>query len=117
MKAGTLGEEQDPWAGEMFRTLRTIKPRIHSGQLAFDTWLSQRQAREAARSDRDPRSSRRDPDTAVGGGGLHLAAHFAVHALLRRQRGAGGRAGLLMGTVVSVITSMLLLLTLLNDRF
>src|SRR4051812_29737536 len=52
MQAGTLGEELNPWAGVMFRTLQTVEPRTPSEQSAFDMWLSQRQAREAARSDR-----------------------------------------------------------------
>ena len=42
MQAGTLGEELNPWAGEMFRTLQTVKPSSATEQSAFDIWLSQR---------------------------------------------------------------------------
>jgi hypothetical protein len=66
MEAGTLGEELNPRAGEMFRTLQTLEPRTASEQSAFDTWLSQRQAREAAPNDRI--------HGAVGVGGLRPVA-------------------------------------------
>src|SRR4051794_30087070 len=53
MEAGTLGgAELNPWAGEMFRTLQTIKPGSATEQSAFDIWLAQQEAREEARRDR-----------------------------------------------------------------
>ena len=117
MEAGTLGEDLNPWAGEMFRTLQTVDPQTPTEQSAFDTWLSQREAREAARNDRI--------HGAVGVIPAPLwvvlfftAGLICVYMLFFAD--SGERAivqALLMGTVVSVITSMLLLLTLLNDPF
>ena len=117
MEAGTLGEDLNPWAGEMFRTLQTVDPQTPTEQAAFDTWLSQREAREAARSDR--------VHGAVGVIPTPLwivlsftAALIFVYMLFFAD--SGERAivqALLMGTVVAVITSMLLLLTLLDDPF
>jgi hypothetical protein len=117
MQAGTIGEELNPWAGALFRTLQTVEPRTPSEQSAFDTWLSQRQSREAARNDRI--------HGAVGVIPIPLwvvlfftSLLIVVYMLFFAD--SGERAvvqGLLMGTVVSVITSMLLLLTMLNDPF
>ena len=52
MQAGTLGEQVNPWGAAMFRTLRTVEPQTATEQSAFDEWLGQRSAREAARQDR-----------------------------------------------------------------
>ena len=48
MENGTLGEERNPWAVEMSRTLRTVEPSTASEQSAYDVWLTQRQDRETA---------------------------------------------------------------------
>jgi hypothetical protein len=117
MEAGTLGEDLNPWAGKMFRTLQTIEPRTATEQSAFDTWLSQRQAREAARSDRIHGAAGVIPAP------LWLVLIFTsvlIFVYMLFFADSGERAvvqGLLMGTVVSVITSMLLLLNLLNNPF
>jgi hypothetical protein len=52
MEAGTLGETINPWAVQLFRTLRTVDPKTAAEQSAFDQWLSQTSDREAARNDR-----------------------------------------------------------------
>jgi hypothetical protein len=117
MDAGTLGEDLNPWAGRMFRTLQTVKPQTATEQSAFDTWLTQRQDREAARADRI--------HGAVGviPAPLWLVLFFTSGLMLLYMlffADSGERAvvqGLLMGTVVAVITSMLLLLNLLNNPF
>jgi hypothetical protein len=117
MEAGTLGEELNPWAGEMFRTLQRVEPRTPTEQSAFDTWLGQRQAREAARNDRI--------HGAVGviPAPLWVVLFFTsllIFVFMLFFADSGERAvvqGLLMGTVISVITAMLLLLTTLNNPF
>ena len=52
MEAGTLGEDVNPWAVELFRTLRTVEPATATEQSAYDMWLEQTSAREEARSAR-----------------------------------------------------------------
>src|SRR6266511_2806861 len=52
MESGTLGEQVNPWAVELFRTLRTVEPRTATEQSAYETWLDQTSEREAARNDR-----------------------------------------------------------------
>jgi hypothetical protein len=117
MEAGTLGEELNPWAGEMFRTLQTVEPRTPTEQSAFDTWLSQRQAREAARSDRIHGAVGVIPTP------LWVVLFFTsllIFVYMLFFADSGERAvvqALMMGTVISVITSMLLLLTLLDNPF
>jgi hypothetical protein len=117
MQAHTIGEDLNPWAGELFRTLQTVEPRTPSEQSAFDTWLSQRQAREAARNDRIHGAVGVIPTP------LWVVLFFTsllIFVFMLFFADSGERAvvqGLLMGTVVSVITSMLLLLTVLNNPF
>jgi len=117
MVAGTLGDEVNPWSTALFRTLRTVKPRSATEQSAFDTWLGQREARETARN------ARVHGAVGVIPAPLWLVLFFTsglivVYVLFFAD--SGERAvvqALLMGTVVSVITSMLLLLVFLNHPF
>jgi len=117
MEAGTLGEEVNPWGAAMFRTLRTIEPQTATEQSAFDVWLGQTSAREAARNDRI--------HGAVGviPAPLWVVLFFTsgmifVYMLFFADKGERAPVqALLMGTVVSVITAMLLLLNSLNDPF
>ncbi len=101
----------------MFRTLRTVEPQTAAEQSAYDMWLSQRQDRETARNDR--------VHGAVGviPAPLWLVLFFTAGLIVLYMlffADSGERAvvqALLMGTVVAVLTSMLLLLNLLNDPF
>jgi ABC-type multidrug transport system fused ATPase/permease subunit len=117
MQAGTLGEQLNPWATRMFRTLRTLQPRTPAEQSAFDEWLSQRSAREAARNDRIHGAVGVIPSS------LWVVLFFTavlifVFMLFFADSGERPQVqALLMGTVVSVITAMLLLLNSLNNPF
>jgi hypothetical protein len=117
MEAGTLGEDLNPWAAEMFRTLQTVDPKTAAEQSAYDTWLSQRQDREAARNDRIHGAVGVIPTP------LWIVLFFTAGLIFLYMlffADSGERAvvqALMMGTVVAVITSMLLLLNLLDDPF
>jgi hypothetical protein len=117
MEAGTLGAEVNPWSAELFRTLRTVQPRTATEQSAFDAWLAQRAARESARNDRIHGAEGVIPAP------LWVVLFFTsglifVYMLFFADSGERGVVqGLLMGTVVSVITALLVLLSLLNDPF
>ncbi|HEY6746953.1 MAG TPA: hypothetical protein VI357_14675 [Mycobacteriales bacterium] len=117
MEAGTLGDEVNPWGSELFRTLRTVKPRTATEQSAFDAWLAQRSAREAARNDRIHGAAGVIPAP------LWVVLFFVsglIFVYMPFFADSGERAvvqALLMGTVVSVITAMLLLLSVLDDPF
>lgn len=117
MYAGTLGEELNPWATQLFRTIRTVQPETTVQQSAFDTWLSQTSAREQARNDRI--------HGAVGviPAPMWIVLIFTsllIFAYMLFFADSGERAlvqAMLMGTVVSVITALLLLVQALNDPF
>ncbi len=52
LESGTLGDSLNPWASAMFRTMRTVEPRLASEQTAYDKWFDERSDRESARADR-----------------------------------------------------------------
>ncbi|SEE66547.1 DUF4239 domain-containing protein [Jiangella alba] len=117
MYAGTLGEELNPWGAQLFGTIRTVQPETSVQESAFDTWLSQTSEREAARNDRI--------HGAVGviPAPLWIVLIFAsvlifVYMLFFADSGEAIQVqALLMGTVVSVITALLLLVQALDDPF
>jgi uncharacterized membrane protein len=117
MEQGTLGEQLNPWGVEMFHTLQTVEPRTAAEQAAYDMWLSQRQDRETARNDRVHGAVGVIPTP------LWLVLFFITGLIVLYMMffaDSGERAvvqALLMGTVVSVLTSMLLLLNLLDNPF
>jgi hypothetical protein len=117
MENGTLGEELNPWGAEMFRTLMKVEPETPSEQSAYDSWLSQRQDRETARNDRVHGAVGVMPTP------LWLVLFFISGLIVLYMlffADSGERAvvqALLMGVVVAVMTSMLLLLNLLDDPF
>ena len=117
MDSRTLGEQINPWAVELFMTLRTVEPETATEQSAYDNWLAQTSAREQARNDRI--------HGAVGviPGPLWVVLFFSAGLILVFMlffADSGERAvvqALLIGAVVAVITSMLLLLRFLDNPF
>jgi hypothetical protein len=117
MEAGTLGEELNPWASEMFRTLLTVEPQTATEQTAFDTWLAQRSARESARNDRIHGAVGVIP-TQLWVVLFFTSALIFVYMLFFADSGERALVqAMLMGTVASVITATLLLLNSLNNPF
>jgi hypothetical protein len=117
MRAGTLGDDLNPWATRLAEVIRRIDPKTASEQAAYSKWLDERSAREEARSDRIHGASDVVPLP------LWLVLFFTaavifVYTLFFAD--SGERAvvqALLMGSVVAVIVSMLLLLQFLNHPF
>lgn len=117
MERGSLGETINPWGGEMFDTLLTVQPESAPEQAGYSKWLDQTEARESARSDRI--------HGAVGviPAPLWLVLFFTsavIFVYMLFFADSGERAvvqALLMGTVVAVITAMLLLLQFLDNPF
>jgi hypothetical protein len=117
MQDGTLGDSLNPWAIELFQTLKGAEPSTPSEEAAFAKWLDERSAREEARNDR-----------VHGGIGViptplwyvlfFSAALMFLYMLLFAD--SGERAfvqGVMMGTVVAVVVSLLLLLQFLDHPF
>jgi hypothetical protein len=117
MAAGTLGEGLNPWGAEMFKTILTVQPETASEQAAYAKWLDQTSDREQARSDRIHGAVGVIP-TPLWLVLFFISAVIFVFMLFFADSGEPRVVqGLLMGTVVSVIVSMLLLLQFLNNPF
>ena len=117
MESGTLGEQINPWAVELFRTLQTVEPQTATEQSAYDKWLEQTSAREEARSDRIHGAVGVIPTP------LWVVLFFSaglIFVFMLFFADSGERAivqAMLIGTVVAVITAMLLLLNFLDNPF
>jgi hypothetical protein len=117
MKAGTLGEDLNPWATKLFQTLKSADPETPTEEAAYSRWLDERSAREEGRSDRIHGA------TGVIPSPLWLVLFFTaalIFVYMLFFADSGERAvvqALLMGTVVAVVVSTLLLLQFLNNPF
>jgi hypothetical protein len=117
MRSGTQGDAVNPWSVELFRTVQGVQPRTASQQSAFDKWLEQTSAREEARRDRVHGAVGVIPTT------LWLVLFFiagVIFVYMLFFADSGERAvvqGMLIGSVVSVMAALLLLLNTLDDPF
>jgi amino acid transporter len=117
MRAGTIGDQINPWGVELFHTLQTVQPETASEQSAYDKWLDQTSAREEARQDRVHGAVGVIP-TVLWIVLFFIAVIIFVFSLFFAD--SGERAvvqSLLMGAVVSVIVMLLLLLYALDNPF
>lgn len=116
-EAGEQGNEINPWAAELFRTLKNVDPRTASQQSAYDKWLEQTSDRESARNDRRHGAVGVIP-TPVWIVLLFISVVIFIYMLFFAD--SGERAvtqALLVGSVVSVIVAMLLLIRFLDSPF
>jgi len=110
MQAGTQGDAINPWGVEMFRTLQTVQPRTDTQQSAYDKWRDQTSAREEARLDRVHGAVGVIPTT------LWIVLFFItavifVYMLFFADRSERAVVqGMLIGSVVSVMAALMLLL-------
>ncbi len=117
MRAGTQGDAISPWGVKLFRTLQAVEPQSATQQSAYDRWLEQTSVREQARLDRIHGAVGVIPVT------LWIVLFFVasvIFAFTLFFADSGERAvvqGLLMGSVVSVMVVLLLLLYSLDDPF
>jgi hypothetical protein len=117
MEAGTLDADINPWGVALFRTLENVNPTTAAEQAAYSKWLDQTSDREAARSDRI--------HGAVGviPGPLWVVLFLTaalIFAFMLFFADSGERAvvqGMLIGSVVAVITATLLLISFLDEPF
>ena len=117
MQSGSLGEELNPWGTQMFRTLLTVQPETPTEQAAYSKWLDQTSDREEARSDRIHGAVGVIPTPLWA---VLFFTSFAIFVYMLFFADSAERAvvqGLLMGTVVSVMVMMLVLLQFLNHPF
>ena len=117
MQAGTLGDTVNPWGIELFRTLQGVQPETASEQSAYDKWLEQTSEREKARQDRVHGAVGVIP-TPLWIVLFFIAAVIFVFTLLFADRGERPAVqAVLMGSIVSVIVALLLLLRALDHPF
>jgi hypothetical protein len=117
MRADTQGDAINPWAVALFRTFQTVTPRTDTQQSAYDKWLDQTSAREEARRDRIHGAVGVIPTT------LWIVLFFVasvifVFTLFFADRGERAVVqAMLIGSVVSVMAALMLLLNALDDPF
>jgi amino acid transporter len=117
MRAGTQGDAINPWSVALFRTFKTVQPRTDTQQSAYDKWLDQTSAREEARSDRVHGAVGVIPAT-LWIVLFFIAAVIFVFTLFFADRGERAVVqGMLIGSVVSVMAALMLLLYALDDPF
>jgi hypothetical protein len=116
-EAGKQGDVINPWGAELFRTLQGVQPRTPSQQAAYSKWLDQRFEREAARIDRIHGAVGVIP-TPLWVVLLFIAVVIFAFMLFFADSGEGAiTQAVLMGSVVSVIVAMLLLIRFLDNPF
>ena len=115
MEDDTLGDALNPWGVELFRSTAAVEPGSASEEAAFGKWLDQTSEREQARQERIHGAAGIIPSP------LWIVLFFisvVVVIYLLAFADSGERAfiqALYAGSVVAVITTMLLLLAFLDD--
>jgi amino acid transporter len=116
-EAGSEGDQVNPWGVALFRTVKTVDPRTPSEQAAYSKWLDQTSDREAARIDRIHGAVGVIPSP-LWVVLLFIAVVIFVFMLFFADRAEGAvTQAVLMGSVVSVIVAMLLLIRFLDSPF
>ena len=117
MENGTLGEDINPWGAAMFQTLQDVDLGSPQQETAYGKWVDQTSDREAARQARIHGAAGLMPTP------LWIALFFISAIVLAYILGfadSSERAwvqGMFMGSVVAVITTMLLLLAFLDQPY
>lgn len=116
-ESGSLGDQINPWGVELFRTIKTVQPRTASQQEAYGKWMDETSDREAARIDRIHGAVGVIPSP-LWVVLLLISIVVFVFMLFFADPGEGAVAqGVLMGSVTTVVVSMLLLIAFLDSPF
>ena len=117
MENGTLGEQLNPFAADMFRTMQTVEPVSAAETSAYDRWHEQTSAREEARSERIHGAVGVIP-TPLWIVLFLTAVLIFVFLLFFADSGEPAVVqAMLMGSVVAVLTAAMLLLAALDHPF
>jgi amino acid transporter len=117
MEAGSFGDDLNPWGVALFETVRDVEPGSANEEAAFGKWLDQTSDREVARQDRVHGAVGVIP-TPLWIVLFFISAVIFTFMLFFADRGERAVVqGMLIGSVVAVITAMLLLLGFLDDPF
>ncbi len=114
---GTLGDRINPWGVEMFETVKAAQLSTPAREAAYAKWLDQSSDREAARQDRIHGAVGVIP-TPLWIVLFFISIVIFVFMLFFADSGEGAvTQGVLMGSVVSVILAILLLIRFLDSPF
>ena len=107
----------NPWGVELFRTFKTVQPETPSEEAAYGKWIDQTSDREAARIDRIHGAVGVIP-TPLWVVLLLISVVVFVFMLFFADPGEGAvTQAVLMGSVATVVVSMLLLIAFLDSPF
>jgi hypothetical protein len=116
-ESGAQGDEINAWGVELFRTFKTVHPDTASEQAAYGKWIDQTSDREAARIDRIHGAVGVIP-TPLWVALFLISIVVFVFMLFFADSGEGVvTQAVLMGSVATVLTSMLLLIAFLDSPF
>ena len=117
MRNGTQGDAINPWGVRMFQTLQTVQPRTATEESAYDKWRDQTSEREEARLDRIHGAVGVIP-TSLWIALFFIASVIFAYMLLFADRGERVVVqSMLIGSVISVMTALMLLLAALDRPF
>jgi 4-amino-4-deoxy-L-arabinose transferase-like glycosyltransferase len=117
MESGTEGNAINPWAVAMFQTLRPVEPDVPSEEAAYGKWLDQTSDREAGRMQRIHAAEGVIPGPLWM---VLIVVALLIFVYMLFFADSGERAvvqGLMMGTVVTVMVLLLLIIGFLNNPF
>ena len=116
-ESGNGGDAINPWGVELFRTFKTVQPKTASEEAAYGKWFDETSAREAARIDRIHGAVGVIP-TPLWVVLLLISGVVFVFMLFFADPSEGVVAqAVLMGSVTTVVVSMLLLISFLDSPF
>jgi hypothetical protein len=116
-ESGNQGDEINPWGVELFRTIQTVQPRTPSQEAAYGKWLDQTSDREAARIDRIHGAVGVIPTPLWVALLLISVVVFVFMLFFADKAESAVTQAVLMGSVATVIVSMLLLIRFLDNPF
>jgi hypothetical protein len=116
-ESGAQGDEINPWGVKLFLTFKMVQPKTASEQAAYGKWLDQTSDREAARIDRIHGAVGVIPSP-LWVALLLISVVVFIFMLFFADPGEGAVAqAVLMGSVATVVASMLLLIAFLDSPF
>ena len=117
LEAGIDEEVANPWTLTMFRVLKTTNPRTSAQQAAYAHWFDHTDDREQGRSDRIHGAIGIIPGP-LWFVLLFIAVVIFAYALFFADSGERAKSqAMLMGSVVAVLTALLLLIQFLDDPY
>jgi hypothetical protein len=112
---GTQGEAFNPWGVALFRTIKAVAPRTSAEQTAYDKWIDRTSDREQARSDRVHGAVGVIPHSLWVVLFLIAVTIFAYMLFFADSHERWYAQAMLMGSVVATISTMLLLISFLDN--